>query len=143
MFQATKYVPRIAYGRNRRFMSFEFGWFKQYWRLNSRNKFTKSLTKHMYSLLIFLIYYKCVEHVIWTGCRILKLALTFEMFIHFFVFLLQITLQYFLLKSPNFFYILKVPQNTFHSNIKKNKTTKDMWNQFQHSTPCPNDMIHT
>jgi hypothetical protein len=27
-----------------------------------------------------------VDHVIWTGCRILKLTSNFEMFIYFFVF---------------------------------------------------------
>ena len=45
----------------------------------------------------------------------------------------------FLLKSPTLFYTLKVPQNTFHSNIKK-----IFWySTSQHQlTTCPNDMIH-
>ena len=41
----------------------------------------------------------CVDHVIWMGCRILKLASNFEMFVYFFCFLLdrkeqRIALQY-------------------------------------------------
>ena len=42
-------------------------------------------------------------------------------------------LSVFLLKSPNLFYILKVPQNTFHSNIKKIQQQKyfDIRHQFQ------------
>ena len=37
------------------------------------------------------------------------------------------------MKSPNLFYILKVPQNTFHSNIKKIQQQKyfDIRHQFQ------------
>ena len=48
------------------------------------------------------------------------------------------------LKSPILIYILKAPQNTFHSNIKKhnNKNLCDIRHKFQHSTPCPNDMIY-
>jgi hypothetical protein len=50
-----------------------------------------------------------------------------------FVFLLNpkeepIALQYFLLKSPNLFFISKVPQNKFHSNIENTKI-------FQYLTP--------
>ena len=35
--------------------------------------------------------------------------------------------------------------NSFHRNIKKTQQQKsfDIQHQFQHSTPCPNDMIHT
>ena len=45
-----------------------------------------------------------------------------------------------ILKSPNLFFILKVPKNTFHSNIENTKI-------FQYSTPIStiigsDDMIH-
>ena len=45
-----------------------------------------------------------------------------------------------ILKSPNLFFILKVPQNTFHSNIENTKI-------FQNLTPVStiigsDDMIH-
>ena len=133
MFQATKYVPRIAYGRNRRFMSFEFGWFKQYWRLNSRNKLTKSLTKHMYSFTDLL------------NRRILKLALTFKMFIHFFVFCWiakkdKLLYNIFYWNHPTFSISWRCPKIHFIATLKN---CFDIWHQFQHSTPCPKDMIRT
>ena len=38
---------------------------------------------------------------------------------------------------------MKVPQDTFHSNINKTHQQKYFDIQHQHSTPCPNDMIQT
>ena len=67
----------------------------------------------------------------WNWCWILKSLFTCFIFCWIKKKDKQIALQYLLLKPPNLFYILKVPQNTFHSNIKKNTTTKI----FQYSTP--------
>ena len=89
-----------------------------------------------------------MDHVIWTGCQILKLVSNVDIFIYFFCFLLdrkegQIALQVFFNEiTQPVFYILNGPQNTLHNNIKKN-TTKIDEKQFQYLTPCPNDMIYT
>ena len=98
-------------------------------------------------LLIFLIYDKCVDYVIWTGCRILKLALTFEMFIHFFVFLLdqkegQITLQYIYWNHPTFSISWRCSKIHFTETLKKhNKNVLIFDTNF--NIQRPNDMIRT
>ena len=86
----------------------------------------------------------CVDHVIWTGGRILN----FEMFIYIFVFCWikkkdKLLCNIFTEITHPFLY-LEGAQNTFHSNIKKAQQQKsfDIRHQFQYSTPCPNDMIH-
>ena len=52
---------------------------------------------------------------------ILKLVLNFEIFIYFFCWIEKKDklLCNIFIDTPNLFYILKVPQNTFHCNIKK------------------------
>ena len=67
--------------------------------------------------------FQCMDHIIWTGHQMLKLASKFEMFIYFFVFCWiekrTNCSAIFVIKSLNLFYILKVPQNAFYNNIKK------------------------
>ena len=85
----------------------------------------------------------CVYHVVSAGHQILKLALNVEIF--FFLFAAGSKKRMnpyasFVIKSPKLFYIFKDLQITFHNNIKKTLQQKSF--NFQHSTTCPNDMIH-
>ena len=63
------------------------------------------------------------NHVIWTGCRILKLVSNVDRFIYFFVFCLikkkrMNCSAIFLTKSPYLFYILKGPKIHFKTTLK-------------------------
>ena len=91
------------------------------------------------------VYLLCVDHVIWTGYQILKLASNFEMFIKFFVFcriekdkllcnsLIEITKPFLYLVSR----CLKISQQIKQTQQK----SFNIRHQFQQSTPGPNDMI--
>ena len=91
----------------------------------------------------------CVDHVIWTGCRILKLASNFEMFVYFFVFCLiekknELLCNIFI-EIPQPFLYFEGALKYISLQIKKKTQQQKSFHiqhQFHHSRPCPNDMIH-
>ena len=92
----------------------------------------------------------CVNHVIWTGRRILKLASNVEMFIYYFVYSLikkkDESLCNFHNEITQPFLNLEGAPNVFHCNIKKpQQKNHSIFNtnfNILHNVQITNDMIH-
>ena len=91
----------------------------------------------------------CLDHVIWTGCWVLKLVSKFDCLFTFLVFAvskkMNRPLWNLFIKITQPFLYLEGALKLISQEHFKNTTTKifKIQHKFCHSTTCPNDMIRT